>query len=207
MKWIEKKAELENLINSGKSYEEIGRLYGCTGSNIKKVAKRLNIELKPRRKINDKETFNKGTAKTGICEFCGKEYTLYEGHGGHYCSHECCINGQRKKSIEDWKNGVITGYDKRYRIRTTIREYFLERAGYKCEKCGFSGVNPYTKRSVLQLHHKDGNAGNVNDENIEVLCPNCHAMTENFGSRNSSSVRDYRKKEYKRNEEKIKMPD
>ena len=31
-------------------------------------------------------------------------------------------------------------------------------------------------------------------------------MTENFGSRNDSSVRRYRKKEYRENENKIKSP-
>jgi hypothetical protein len=43
------------------SYEEIGRKYGCSGSNIKKVAQRIGIELPRRRKVNPNETFNKGT--------------------------------------------------------------------------------------------------------------------------------------------------
>lgn len=34
------------------SYEEIGKMYGCTGSNIKKVASRIGIKLPQRRKIN-----------------------------------------------------------------------------------------------------------------------------------------------------------
>lgn len=37
MNWIEQKDKLEYLINVEKaSYEEIGRRFGCTGSNIKK---------------------------------------------------------------------------------------------------------------------------------------------------------------------------
>ena len=204
--WKERKNELESLINEGLSYEEIGRRYNCTGSNIKKVALRLGINLTPRRKINEKETFKRGSAKKGICKQCGREYILYENHGGHYCSHECYVEAQKAKAIENWKNGTDKGYDKRYKIKPVIREYFFKKTNYECEKCGFSGVNPYTKKSILQLHHKDGNAANVTEENIEVLCPNCHAMTENFGSRNDSSVREYRKKEYWENENKIKGP-
>ena len=204
--WKDRKNELESLIKEGLSYEEIGRRYKCSGSNIKKVAIRLGIELSPRRKINAKEKFNRGTAKKGVCEHCGREYILYKGHGGHYCSHECYVDAQRKKSVEEWKNGTATGHDKRYKIKPLIREYFLKRAEYKCERCEFSGVNPYTGKSILQLHHKDGNAANVSEENIEVLCPNCHAMTENFGSRNKSSVKKYKKKEYRENEDKIKGP-
>lgn len=39
-KWIDEKSNLEQLILVDKlSYEEIGRRYGCTGSNIKNVAR------------------------------------------------------------------------------------------------------------------------------------------------------------------------
>ena len=204
MKWKDKKDELTKLIESGKSYEEIGRIYGCSGANIKKVAKRLSIKLKPRRTINETEHFNKGTAKTAICQNCGKEFALYESHGGKYCSHECWAEGTKKKAIEDWKQNKIIGHDSRYKIRQTIREYILESRDYKCEKCGFSGFNPYTGKSILQLHHKNGDAADTSEENIEVLCPNCHAMTENFGSRNTSSVRKYRKEEYRKREKELK---
>lgn len=206
MKWKDKKSELENFIKNGESYAAIGRKYGCTGSNIKKVAKRLGIELTERRKINENEHFNKGTAKTAICENCGKEFILYQNHGGIYCCHECWAEGTKKKTLEDWKNGKIKGCDKRYKITETVREYILNSRGYKCEKCGFSGFNPYTGKSILQLHHKNGDAADTSEENIEVLCPNCHAMTENFGSRNKSSVRKYRKDEYRKIEDEIKGP-
>ena len=53
MNWIEQKDKLEYLINVEKSsYEEIGRKYGCTGSNIKKQAKKLGIIIPKRRKIS-----------------------------------------------------------------------------------------------------------------------------------------------------------
>lgn len=59
-KWLSEKTKLEDLIlNKKLSYEEIGRLYNCTGVNIKKVAKRIGITVPERRKINEKETFNK----------------------------------------------------------------------------------------------------------------------------------------------------
>ena len=206
MKWKDKKDELEKLIKDGETYEEIGRKYGCTGSNIKKIAKRLGIELETRRKINENEHFNKGTAKTATCQNCGKEFVLYKSHGGLYCCHECWAEGTKKKAIEDWKNGNISGHDSRYKIRPSLRDYILKSRDCKCERCGFSGINPYTGKSILQLHHKNGDAADTSEENIEVLCPNCHAMTENFGSRNKSSVRKYRKDEYRKIEDEIKGP-
>ena len=76
-KWEKEKDNLiELLINQKKSYEEVGRLYGCSGANIKKVALRLGIVLEQRRVINDSETFNKGKTKapTNICKNCGNTY-------------------------------------------------------------------------------------------------------------------------------------
>ena len=85
MKWFKEKNKLEELISQKKSYEEIGRMYGCSGSNIKKVCIRLGIKLEQKRIINPKETFNKGTAKKGICKNCGKEFAIYKGSCGKYC--------------------------------------------------------------------------------------------------------------------------
>ena len=45
---------------------------------------------------------------------------------------------------------------------------------------------------ALQIHHIDGDATNNREENLQVLCPNHHAMTEHFGSRNKNSTRRYR---------------
>lgn len=49
-KWINEKENLEKLIlKDNLSYEKIGKMYGCSGNNIRKVAKRLGINLPQRR--------------------------------------------------------------------------------------------------------------------------------------------------------------
>ena len=63
----------------------------------------------------------------------------------------------------------------------------LEKVNYKCEKCGWGVENPYTHKIPLQIHHLDGNSLNNNEDNLQVLCPNCHTLTENFGSRNKNA--------------------
>jgi hypothetical protein len=65
-----------------------------------------------------------------------------------------------------------------------LRRYLLEKANYTCEipGCGCNFINPYTNLSILQIHHIDGDATNNKEENLQVLCPNHHAMTEHFGS-------------------------
>ena len=65
-----------------------------------------------------------------------------------------------------------------------MRNYLLKKHNYKCEKCGWGEINIFTNRVPLQIHHIDGNSENNVESNLQVLCPNCHSLTENFGSRN-----------------------
>lgn len=187
MKWLDKKEELSRLIvGEKKSYEEIGRRYGVTGAAIKKAAQRFGIPLEPKRSINPNETFNKGSAKKGICLNCGKEFILYLSHTGKYCCRECWAEHTKKKRIERWKAGIISGTCC-FTSSDWVKNYMLEKAGYKCEKCGWGIENPYTHRVPLQIHHIDGNSLNNKEDNLQVLCPNCHTLTENFGSRNKNA--------------------
>lgn len=55
---------------------------------------------------------------------------------------------------------------------------------YKCENpnCGLSEW--LGKPISLQLHHINGNNSDNRLENLQLLCPNCHSQTENFGGKN-----------------------
>ena len=197
-----KKEDLEKLlVIDNLSYEEVGRLYGVSGVAIKKAALRKNIDLTPRRKINEKETFNKGVYRRERvkCIECGKEFIPYENKSNLYCSQKCQCEHDYKERVIEWQSGKISGHDIRYRISPFVRRYLLEKNNYTCEECGCNLVNKYTGLSILQVHHKDGDASNTKEDNLKVICPNCHAMTENFGSRNKNSIRGYRKEEYRKN--------
>ena len=183
------KEELERLINEEKlSYQEIGRRYGVTGNGVKKAAKKLGITLPQRRKINPKETFNKGCGKTSKCLNCGKEIACSNSVHRKFCSSKCMGEYWHKNVVSLWKNGEYVSKNK-YFLPKFIKQYLLEKTGYKCEKCGFCGTNPYTNKTILQIHHIDGDCFNNNEANLQVLCPNCHAMTENFGHRNKKATR------------------
>lgn len=182
-KWLKEKDELERLINVEKvSYEEIGRRYGCSGTNIKKVAKKLGIELPQRRKINPNETFNK---KEHYCLNCGKEIPS----GNKYCDNTCRAQYEEKQYIERWKNGEENGLKGKDDVRTAVRNYLFKKYNNSCQICGWNKVNPYTNKVPLQIHHIDGDCTNNKEENLQLLCPNCHSLTENFGSRNKNCTR------------------
>lgn len=187
-KWLKEKDELNRLINIEKvSYEEIGRRYGCSGSNIKKVAKQLGINLPQRRSINPCETFGKGTIRREIhsCINCGKDTFNLE-----FCSKECKSEYEYKQYIERWKQGLETGMRGKEAISNKIKKYLLEKYNNSCQICGWSEVNKFTNRIPLQVHHLNGDCTDNREENLQLLCPNCHSLTENYGSRNKNSTRD-----------------
>ena len=135
---------------------------------------------------------NKGVCKHGqkkpehsYCLNCGKEITSSR----HFCDNTCYAEYERKQYIERWKRGEETGIIGEDGIATAVRKYMFEKHNNACQKCGWNQVNPFTGVVPLQIHHIDGDCKNNQENNLELLCPNCHALTENFGSRNGNCTR------------------
>ena len=53
---------------------------------------------------------------------------------------------------------------------------------WKCDCCGLTEW--MGKPLSLEIHHIDGNRYNNNLDNLQILCPNCHSLTNNWRSRN-----------------------
>lgn len=139
---------------------------------------------------NDK-MYVKKVKKVRYCLNCGKEIER-----GNFCNNTCYAKYNEKQYIERWKKGEETGLSGKYGIISSVKKYIFESRNNKCECCGKSYINPFTGLSVLQIHHIDGDCTNNKDENLQLLCPTCHAMTENFGSRNKNATRKDNRKRY-----------
>lgn len=66
------------------------------------------------------------------------------------------------------------------------RKVLLDECNHKCMVCG-QGEEWRGKKITLHLHHKDRNKKNTRKENQEILCPNCHAITDSYGYKNIST--------------------
>ena len=64
---------------------------------------------------------------------------------------------------------------------STIKDKLFEEREYKCECCGITEWNG--KPIALQLHHINGIHNDNRLSNLQLLCPNCHSQTENFGTK------------------------
>lgn len=186
--WKKEKDNLEELITNGTPYEQIGKMYGVCGNAVKKAAKKLGISLEYRRKINEKEHFNKGVSIKGVksyydeCPICGKR----KYHTSDLCSE--CRNKERRNNIKEQTLGYyIDGQkylatkcnDIRKDAKRTLEESDREKV---CEYC-----HNHEFDDILEVHHIKGilefdntaKIKEINDlENLVWLCPNHHRMIE-----------------------------
>lgn len=103
------------------------------------------------------------------CTVCHKEFRIgYYREGRNkqsYCSREC-YNHRRAEDL------------KRLKRHTS---YFTGLVGKGCD-CGV------TEYYLLQIHHKDGDTSNNSEDNLEVVCANCHIKRHLKQNRNGKLV-------------------
>lgn len=77
--------------------------------------------------------------------------------------------GQR---LKDW-----SGYTR----ATNLKPHLLAERGARCEACR---RKTWMGRTIpLEIHHVDGNRTHNDIHNLRLLCPNCHALTDNWRNR------------------------
>lgn len=141
------------------------------GNKAEKPVKHYNYAYKHGHKLFcSVDCNNKSKIRSKICSCaqCGKEVTktfsaiARSQNGNIFCNRVCAtiFNNTWYKSGKNnanYKHGR-TGYRNKVEI-------------IACNRCGYN-QHP----SILEVHHKDRNRENNTEENLEVLCPNCHTV-------------------------------
>lgn len=88
------------------------------------------------------------------------------------------------KSVTELKDILVKdSFYQSFKLKNRLlKESLKER---KCECCGlekWQGV-----AIPLELHHANGDNRDNRIENLKLLCPNCHALTENYRGLNKSA--------------------
>lgn len=119
------------------------------------------------------------------CLRCGKPFYASpweqkRKHPKKYCGRDCFREYYREhhakkgKQNRFWKNGGLSYTKKKC----------LKRDKYTCVKCGFSD------KRIMQVDHiKERSRGGSDDlDNLQTLCPNCHAIKTYAFTRKKSVV-------------------
>lgn len=119
------------------------------------------------------------------CLYCGENcYKVY-------CDLSCQAKHKNERLIKQWKDGLDLGYTgKTKQLKHFIRRYLIAKFDNKCCKCGWNEIHKVTGKCPVEINHIDGDAENCKEENLEVICPNCHSLTHNFRALNKNSKRD-----------------
>jgi hypothetical protein len=74
------------------------------------------------------------------------------------------------------------------RTKCSMKEALVIKYDNKCEVCGYDGyIETRKTKTILELHHKDGDPKNNKLDNVQLLCINCHAKTPSY-RRNRGNV-------------------
>ena len=127
------------------------------------------------------------------CLVCGNPLKL---NAKKFCSVTCSHKYISEQYISDWKNGLVDGNIGKYKdtLSKTIRRYLFEKYDHKCARCSWNEINSHTGKIPLQVDHIDGNHKNSTEDNLILLCPNCHSLTKTFGGSNKGNGRKNRRK-------------
>lgn len=81
-----------------------------------------------------------------------------------------------------WEGIVVenSSYTSTFRLRNRLIEFGLKEA--KCESCGLAEW--LGKNIPLELHHANGVNNDHRLANLQLLYPNCHALTESYRGKN-----------------------
>lgn len=85
-----------------------------------------------------------------------------------------------------WENILVENstYTSTYRLRNRLIEHGLKE--HRCEACN---LTEWCQQPIpLGLHHTNGINNDHRLANLQLLCPNCHALTENYRGKNQSRI-------------------
>ncbi|GEM_PF-663278 len=169
------KDEVERLIEEHPSIRSISRATGLSYTATRYWIKRYGLKTKglsSRMKRKPKSP----------CKNCGNPV---KENPNVYCSQTCMFQFWRRRQIENEpdKAGI--------RLR---KNYLIDCRGYACEVCG---IREWMGQAApIELDHKDGHPLNNELNNLQLICPNCHAQTKTYKGRNKGNGRYIRKPRY-----------
>lgn len=119
------------------------------------------------------------------CVYCSEKLRKTQ---KKYCSRDC-------QADQEFVEKLVDGNPRPNVTPASLKRWLLRQRGHQCEKCG---LRTWQGEDIpLEMHHIDGDAKNNRFNNVQLICPNCHALTDTYKARNTGNGRHYRRTRYK----------
>jgi DNA-binding CsgD family transcriptional regulator/5-methylcytosine-specific restriction endonuclease McrA len=174
-----KREAVARLIAEGKSYSQISAELGLAKATVAYHARRAGVPVdeKASRRYDWAEVqaaYDSGLSVRGSAAkfgFCHASWNAAVKRGAI----------KPRPQVMPLEEFLVAG-------RTTNRVYLKNRlisANLKEDRCETCGLTEWHGAPIsLHLHHVNGDGRDNRLENLQVLCPNCHSQTPNYGGRN-----------------------
>lgn len=129
------------------------------------------------------------------CLYCNNKLEKYQ---KKYCSNKCQKDLEYENYISDWRNGKTSGSRgvSAKNFSGHVIRYLRDKNGDSCSLCGWDKINDAIGKCPLELDHIDGNPDNNKEDNLQLLCPNCHSLTFTYKNLNFGKGRLWRREKY-----------
>jgi len=88
----------------------------------------------------------------------------------------------KNQRLKDWKD---------YSTILHLKPHLIKIRGYKCERCNLEKWQNFP--IPLEVDHVDGDRTNNKEENLKLLCCNCHALTPTWRGRGNKKEKEIEK--------------
>jgi Zn finger protein HypA/HybF involved in hydrogenase expression len=170
--------ELKSLIDTH-TYVALGKMFGISDTAVKGKAKRFGIWTRK----NKYNGHNDHLKVIKACEWCGG---VRAKNKGKFCSKQCHSDYQYHEYINKWLLDIVDGCRENtiWRVSDRVRRYLWNKYDGKCSRCGWDTPNPHINKVILEIEHIDGDCTNNKEDNLDLICPNCHSLTSTYRALN-----------------------
>jgi hypothetical protein len=164
------------LLGTGLSFAEVAEVLGLSKPTISYHARKLGI--RPLTKFSRRYDWS--------------EVQRYYDAGHSITECQVHFGFARKTFVDACKRGDVTTRPKAMPIKALLsaprnRTHLKKRlfaAGLKENRCERCGLTEWLGQPLsMALHHVNRDGRDNRLENLQLLCPNCHAQTDNFSGK------------------------
>lgn len=163
-----RKAKEPYIVYGGlQMYNKTTRVYNRTGSLGKEKMQELANKVFSLSGLI--KSIGYPTCAGGTAGVVKKYLKLYNINTDHWTG-QGWNKGMRMK---DWSN---------YSGHQNVKKQLIKERGIVCESCKLKEW--LDLKIPIEIHHIDGDRTNNTPTNLQLLCPNCHSITDNWRGRN-----------------------